>query len=301
MQLQLHIYTQYHLCNYLKMSQVPLDPLISFGEHLVMCVYAVTLATKMLHTKLAMRANQLMIVSIVCSMVGSVIWMVCDVYELNNSNATEVGILFSIAIGFNMTMIVSLVWLLDIRNRILIPGKTALTLSRCLVALVIVSAFVVTIPFWIYTGTPVNNGNYFAPTALLNASTNGATVQAISLCVYDVISTAYLLMYYERYFFASPVVMRFLRPQMAYRRNWVIFVLVMDILTVVLVILGTVGIYPESTTSFLLLSFLFQLNTMIDFVRFDTVRHEITIRDFTVSVSNGTNEEEIDSMIPKVC
>jgi len=283
------------------MSSVPLDPLIAFGEHLVALVYSITLATKMFHTNLKMRANQLIITSITFSMVVAVLILVADVYELNNSNTNEVSDLFGVAFGFQIAMIASLVWLLDIRNRILICNTKVLLASRVLITIMAISALLGTVPFWIYIGNPQDAANLYASTLLLNICNAGTAVWGISLSLYDIMSSVYLWKYYQRYFFSSKRIMDIMRPQMEYRRNWIMFVIFCDILTMVLMVVSATNTYDETTTSFLTLSFLFQLNTMIDFVRFDTVRHEITIRDYTMSLGDGIEKEDIDSLIPKVC
>jgi len=301
MQLQLHTCTPSQLCKYLKMSQVPFDPFIAFGVHLVALVYSVTLATKMFHTSLKMRANQLIDATIVFSMVLAVLTMAADSWELSDVNGDEQGVLFAVGGGFEILMTFSLVALLDIRNHILIPDKRAFIISRAVLGFTVTSSLITMVPFWIFIGPTQHSINYFTSTLLLNMSNVGAAMWGVGISVYDVISVVYLWKYYQRYFFGNKQVMNILGRQMAYRRSWILFVMFMDVATVVLTIIGATGIYTESTQDFLTLSLLFQLNTMIDFVRFDTVRHEITIRGYTISLGDGTDKEDIDSLIPKVC
>jgi len=165
----------------------------------------------------------------------------------------------------------------------------------------IIGSLLDVIPFWIYNKITQDVTTYFSTTTLLETSTAGWAIFAMVLALYDIMSTVYLWKYYQRYFFSSKTIMNFMRPQMIYRRNWLLFVIIMDIISIVLVIIDTIGLYSESTGSFVEIVFLFQLNTMIDFVRFDTVRHEITIRDFTVSCNTNLTEKDIDTLIPKVC
>jgi len=57
-------------------------------------------------------------------------------------------------------------------------------------------------------------------------------------------------------------------------------------MSVISVVMIGLDIYPVTVQEFLKLVVLFEINTMIDFVRFDTVRNEIVIGDQTLYIIN---------------
>lgn len=97
-------------------------------------------------------------------------------------------------------------------------------------------------------------------------------------------------------FFGQARLIEYLYPQMTYRRNWILFVIISDVIAIVGVILSTLGIYPESTGYFLQLAFLFQVNTMIDFVKFDIIGHQIKFNDYTISTIEKNEHNNISNI-----
>src|SRR5205809_879516 len=127
-----------------------LDTVICLALQFSAFLYSVTLAVKMFGSDIKLRANQLILVSICGGMIVSAMCMTSSMFTLENTHADDAGVLFSFAVAVVATQVVSLVVLLDMRNRILMRENTVLVLSRLWLAILFLSILLDTIPFWIY-------------------------------------------------------------------------------------------------------------------------------------------------------
>lgn len=279
------------------MDQVSFDSIIGFALQMCTFVYSITLGIKMFNSNVKLCANQLIIISIVSNLLVSILDLISSSFMLYNSHVSEASTMVTIGTVFTGIEITAFVILLDKRNHILIENNNIFILSRILLVIIFLSLPLDLIPYWIYVGnSSPGNALYYSSNLLFTISNVGNALLFITLGVYDTLSSICLLNYYNKYFFRTIKMIEHLYPQMTYRRNWIVFVTISDIIAISMVILSTVGIYPESTGYFLQLTFLFQLNTMIDFVKFDTVRHMITYNDYTISI-----EKDDENGSTKVC
>jgi len=256
----------------------------------------------MFNSSIKLCANQLIIISIVSNLLVSILDLISSSFMLYDSRINEASTMVTVGTVFTGIEIVTFVILLDKRNHILIENDNIFILSRIMLVIIFLSLPLDLVPYWIYVGSSSpGSALYYSSNLLFTISNVGNALLFVTLGVYDTLSSICLLNYYNRYFFRTVNMIEYFYPQMIYRRNWIVFVIISDIIAIPMVVLSTVGIYPESTGYFLQLAFLFQLNTMIDFVKFDTVRHMITLNDYTISIEKDGENNPIKVDTKKLC
>jgi len=247
------------------LSTLDKDQILSFGFQLCSFVYSVALIIKLIGNKLFI--NGVISIFLLAAMSHCVVQMILFMNNLDGANTLDTSITINIiSISSLGVMIISFGAIIDLRNRILINNKGVLFLSR----IIIIAAVLSCIGYGI--------------AVLAGWSIRYIFGGMIGMCagISDLISSIYLLLYYQKYYFKSRSIMKLLRFQMIYRRNWIYFVVFLEMMGMLSVAIIALNIYPITIQSFLKIIVLFQMKTMIDFVKFDKVRNEIIIGDQTL-------------------
>lgn len=253
------------------------DTTFELALTMVSFVYSIVLIVKLIGCNIKLIVNKLIILSLISDMIMSVTSIIINVTNLNNiqtSNAINLvlGIMLASSV---VTNILSFILVINLRNNILIENKRTLIFTKILISVLIP----LLISFFVLDVMLTSSWTYLY---LVYATGILDSIVYIMLNILDLTSNVYLIIYYQKYYFNSKSIMNHLRFQMIYRRNWIYFVIFLEIISFGSVIMTALAIFPYTNSGFLSLVSLFELNTMIDFVRFDTVRNEITIGDQTV-------------------
>lgn len=230
-------------------------------------LYAITLIIKVIGSDVTLFANK-MIVTVLFSIIAN---LVTELVRIDNFYSVIIMDIINIVSTF--FIIFPFIFIINLRNFILIVDKKILLLTWCLILLIGLTYVIYGVAnvLYIYTSSSIIQ----IAGSLIN----------IFVDIFDIISNIYLLLYYNKYYFSSKSIMKYLRFQMVYRRNWIYFVIFLEIMGFFLIATAIKGIYPTTSASFLgALIFIFDVNTMIDFVKFDTVRNEIVIGDQTINL-----------------
>jgi len=272
---------------------MPLDNFISDCFLVAGFVYTFTLGIKVLNSNYKLFVNKLIIISIISGLLRFLLAFFSSLsFYLFNSPYSGIT-LTSVGLAVSTIGLISFITILHLRNLILIRDGKMRVLEMTLYLLTVLSLIGDIITGYM---TQAADPTYL-PSLIVSVTTSFYQISYTLIMIYDTMSNIYLFIYYQEYYFRSKSVMKHLRPQMIYRRNWVVFVIICDILcfsfivTTALGFIVAIGVYVPP------LVLMFQLNTMIDFVQFDTVRNEITIGDHTLyllddSVRGYVSKEE---------
>lgn len=238
-------------------------------------LYPITLIVKMYGFNLKLLVHKLIFLILILNICQNVVATAYDVYQSNKLNTYTKEIL-DLSVSTIATIVTpAFAAILYLRNKILITGRVMRYINMVLFMLLIISALIGIPLAWIWS-----RKSSIAATLSTILAAEGVLISYI----YDIMSAWYLLLYYKRYYFNSESVMKHLRFQMEYRRNWIRFVILIDILGLLLFIpwiLNYFGGLIVIANGYQIITLL-QLNTMIDFVKFDTVRNEITMNTETL-------------------
>ena len=268
------------------------DLIVSFSFQLMCILYTIWLCIKMTNSKITLLSTKLIVTSLLSSLGFNILFLIYTIYCINNIIGNIGGILLSVAIAFYIVQCVSYLILLDRRNTILVEDNRVFTASRILLTITIPALLVSDVTFWAYV--PTSNTNYFGSSILLNAANISSLVTAIGLGIYDCLSSFYLLNYYYIYFFKNAEMMKYWGFQMSSRRNWILLVMFCDIASILIAIFNALPQFSSESTGYVWqIIILFQINTMIGFVKYDVTKHEVTLPDGTkVAVSQSSSESE---------
>jgi len=269
------------------------DNIISASFALVGFSLSVILLVKMVGSNLKLFVNKMMVMALISSLfLGTVdvIYKTRLLHNLSNdqlnmnSENTTLGIIASIAFPI---LIIGFVIVLNLRNNILIENRRILIFTRFLTFLIIITLFV----YAVSNAIVIKNAELTPSSIPALIEDVGTTLNEVFVNVLDIISNIYLLFYYHKYYFSSTSVMKHLDHQMIYRRNWIYFVFFLEVTSLGLIVISVLGLYPVTIIVYLYALVLLELNTMIDFVKFDTVRNEITIADKTLYMLEDSKVE----------
>jgi len=257
------------------------DTVFQLGFSIAIVVYSVISMTKLIGSVKSL-VNRLIVLSLISFLVTSLLLIVNNTLILNNAatnDATNLAFGAMISI-FNIIGILSFIFVVNLRNNILIENKEALILTKVLIFVTVL----VSIPFLpinsLVFGSPVYSNN---PTYAISSSVL-STLIFVFTSILDIISNIYLLVYYKKYYFSSSSIMKHLRFQMIYRRNWIYFVTFLILISFGCIVMAALNVFSWTASTFLNLVTLLELNTMIDFVKFDAVRNEIVIGSDTIYI-----------------
>ena len=259
------------------------DAIIQFANNMCIFVCCMMSMIKLFGCNVKLLANKVIILSLVSCMLLSISDGIIGILYLNGYTVS--GIVNCLPGIFGPIYFLSFVTIVNLRNSVLIEDNRMLTFTKVLTSLIVI----VTVPFAV-TNSMINEED--TTDQLLRTITNySAILSGILIGVLNIVSDIYLLIYYHKYYFSSNSIMKHLRFQMLYRRNWIYFVLFLEVIEITCITTAILGIYPNTTMTFLGLVILLELNTMIDFVKFDTVRNEITIGDQTIYLFDDSKDE----------
>jgi len=252
-------------------------------------VYSIIVGVKLIG-RLGTRVNRLLVLFVLTYVPFNVINVVTSILQ---NFGYPLDITTNLIIGgvMNITSTSILVYVMTIRNAVLMENRKVYVSAKVLAVLVIMSQTIYNIGNMAYPAPP---NVWWGFETSFSVSNSMSMVVTCLLGLLDLVSNVYLLRYYYKYYFMSSSVMKYMRPQMEYRRNWTCFVICTDILAFVFLILNSLNIYPDTFASFGNLFEVFQVDIIVDFVKFDTIRNEITLGNDTIYMLEASKEENVD-------
>lgn len=263
----------------------------TMSDHIIVGVfiYTLSLSIKVISSNYKLLVNKLLIMCIFLEFINAILWLGTDwaFYYFSSPNLAHVFLEINIITG--LSFLLCLTTVLHLRNIILITNANIKIIEKgiyFLIILLIIGSVVA--GFVAETFDPM----LMKPSPLIIINTAFYQAVYISMILFSILSSFYLLAYYQEYYFGSKSIMKYLQYQMVYRRNWVIFVIICEILSISFFITTLLKVIVFTSIVAPHVVFLFELNTMIDFVKFDTVRSEITIGDYTIYMLEETRDNE---------
>lgn len=273
------------------------DYILHLAFQVCSAIYATTLSIKVIGANNKLFVNGLIIIILFSYITNSVVVIIQDTFEINkvSYSISTILVINTVTAAF---VIFPYVFVINLRNHILIKNKIILLLTKFLVFITFISYvlnyIILDLSVVFSSNSPIKYNKIFIKflSIMYPIGSIAKILLSVSVGILDILSVTYLLLYYKKYYFRSKSVMKYLQFQMIYRRNWIYFVIFIEIMSLGLVATSLLKIYQYPTEALVKMLILFQLDTLIDFVKFDTIRNEITIGDHTIRLLNNSEPEQ---------
>jgi len=236
--------------------------------------YATILSVSLINLNYKSLLSNLIAICVISSIIESTLYLVLDFVKHNNPKypVSSLITLLDSSVVFSCVAAISLTIALYLRNNILISNKGVRMLTT-------IFPFLITLSIIGMIATNFSRK--------LNIYIGFVEARNILILLYSTMSNIYLLLYYQRCYFNSVSTMKHLQFQMFYKRNWVIFATIVNIVCIPLVLTSASGTIAYNSMYVPDLVFLFQLNVLIEFVEFNLSENKIVIGGHVADIVEG--------------